>query len=62
MSKSIENYRQYLNSYNEPALINLAAYDYFLKATGQKALTKKEKQQLYDFECKRLESIGGVNG
>lgn len=61
MSKSIDNYEQYLNTYVEPALINLAAYDYFLKATGQKALTKKEKQLLYDYECKRLASVGGIN-
>lgn len=57
MTKAIKNYEQYLKTYNEPVLINLAAFDYFLKSTGQKALTKKEKQQLYDYECKRLQNL-----
>jgi len=52
----VAEYLNYLRFWNEQAIINLVAYEDFLKHTSQRVLSPEERQMLYNFECRRLEN------
>jgi len=49
----IADYKHYLKFWNDQAMINLVAYEQFLKEVHNQVLSPEERQEIYNYEQTR---------